>query len=191
MTSTASRRPAIGLDYDGIIADTNRVKARWIREHLGVEVEPWRCDRTRCVPIIGASAYESMGEVVYERRSSLAAPPVAGGLDAIRDLERAYRLYVVTARRDHRVEFARRWLELQGIAGCFEAVLSSAGSTKARICIDHEITALVDDDERHLGSLTGVEPVLLKAGYTGSGEEFADLRALRSWPEVVVHLSGD
>ncbi len=67
MTSTASRRPAIGLDYDGIIADTNRVKARWIREHLGVEVEPWRCDRTRCVPIIGASAYESMGEVVYER----------------------------------------------------------------------------------------------------------------------------
>ena len=62
----------IAIDYDGTIADTNRVKADWILQNLGQVVAPWNCDRTNCVPIIGESAYQIMGDVVYERESTLA-----------------------------------------------------------------------------------------------------------------------
>ena len=42
----------LAIDFDGTIADTNRVKGRLNLGKLGIVVEPWRCDRTHCVPII-------------------------------------------------------------------------------------------------------------------------------------------
>ena len=91
----------VAIDYDGTIADTNRQKVKWIRARLGIDVEPWQCNRTDCVPLIGIEAYEEMGREIYERESSLAAPEVPGALGALRGLaRRACLLYTSPSPRD-------------------------------------------------------------------------------------------
>lgn len=53
-----STRLIIAVDYDGTIANTNAEAVKWIKTHVGRDVEPWQCNRTDCVPLIGKSPYE-------------------------------------------------------------------------------------------------------------------------------------
>jgi hypothetical protein len=48
-----STRLIIAVDYDGTIANTNAEAMKWIKTHVGRYVEPWQCNRTDCVPLIG------------------------------------------------------------------------------------------------------------------------------------------
>ena len=106
----------VAIDYDGTIADTNRQKVKWIRARLGIDVAPWECNRTDCVPLIGIEAYEEMGREIYERESSLAAPEVPGALGALRGLARRAEVHIVTA-RPPRIMDSREWLR-EGLMGC-------------------------------------------------------------------------
>ena len=68
-----STRLIIAVDYDGTIANTNAEAMKWIKTHVGRDVESWQCNRTDCVLLIGKSPYEEMNDYVYERESTLAA----------------------------------------------------------------------------------------------------------------------
>ena len=78
-----STRLIIAVDYDGTIANTNAEAVKWIKTHVGRDVEPWQCNRTDCVPLIGKSPYEEMNDYVYERESTLAAAEVPGAANAL------------------------------------------------------------------------------------------------------------
>lgn len=141
----------IALDYDGVIADTNQVKSEWIAEHLGMDVPPWLCDRTECVPIIGLENYAQMSPVVYGREASQRARPLPGAVEAIQSLRRTCRLAIVTARTAEQIQWVREWLAHQGIEDAFEGVYSSSGGmAKADIVRRLGAIALVEDDVRHL-----------------------------------------
>ena len=64
-----STRLIIAEDYDGTIANTNAEAVKWIKTHVGRDVEAWQCNRTDCVSLIGKSPYEEMNDYVYERES--------------------------------------------------------------------------------------------------------------------------
>jgi hypothetical protein len=180
----------IGIDYDGTLADTNMMKAGWIRENLGRDVDPRACDRTSCVPIIGAADYERMADAVYERDWSLRAPPVPGALDALRTLARRGKVYVITARLPHRVNFARRWLEMHGVSALVSALLSSAGTDKPTLCAQNAIRVLIDDDVRHLvpAVAQGLRAVLLKPGGDAPVVVPLGVEFCRSWTQVLAKL---
>ena len=183
-------RYCFGVDYDGTIADTNLMKTRWIREHLHKQVDPWQCDRTNCVPLIGAESYERMANTVYERTWSLAAPPVAGALAGLQALRRCGKVYVLTARLPYRLAFAREWFERQGVPEFSDALLSSAESDKLSVCERHDINVLIDDDERHLLPLlqSGIRGILLKVGFAGTLSLPVGVEICRAWPEVLAVL---
>ena len=82
-----STRLIIAVDYDGTIANTHAEAVKWIKTHVGRDVEPWQCNRTDCVPLIGKSPYEEMNDYVYERESTLAAAEVPGAANALRALQ--------------------------------------------------------------------------------------------------------
>jgi putative restriction endonuclease len=81
--TAAHHTPTIGIDFDGTIADTNQVKAQWIKKKLGIDLPPPKCDRSQCVPIIGLDNYEKMAAFVYDEAGTHAAPPVSGALKAL------------------------------------------------------------------------------------------------------------
>jgi hypothetical protein len=177
----------VAIDYDGTLADTNGVKAAWIERHLGKRVAPWRCNRSDCVPIIGADNYARMGNAVYGRECTLRTPEVPGALEAVRLLARRAELFVVTARGPERMGFAREWLENSGVIRCFTGMLSSKGTSKSQVCSTLNADALVDDDVRHLSD-AGEHPFLKLHLQYGRDEEIQrDSRIVfcQSWDEVL------
>jgi 5'(3')-deoxyribonucleotidase len=145
----------LALDFDGVIVGTNLVKSRWLAEHRGLQVAPWRADRTNCVPLIGEDSYRELNRAVYTREMCRAAPPVPGVRRALPRLAARHRLYVVTARRDHLVDWTGQWLESHGLAGCIRRVIAAGGRPKAEILAEIQADALLEDDVRHLEPLRG------------------------------------
>ena len=125
-----STRLIIAVDYDGTIANTNAEAVKWIKTHVGRDVEPWQCNRTDCVPLIGKSPYEEMNDYVYERESTLAAAEVPGAANALRALTVIGDVFVVTNRRLHRIAYAREWLDRMGLALSIREVITSHDSSK-------------------------------------------------------------
>lgn len=185
-----TRMPCLGIDYDATIADTNFVKATWIRDNLGLEVSPWQCDRTTCVPIIGVENYEAMSSVVYERDYTLVAPPIAGALGALRTLSLHSRVYIITARPPCRIAFAKTWLEQHGAADTINNIFSFAASDKQTLCREYGVNVLIDDDVRHLAHLSeqGARAILFKPGVDGEFVIPAGVTLCRSWDEVMAAL---
>ncbi len=175
------------LDYDGTIADTNAIKARWIRDNLGIEVAPYKCDHTWCAPIIGEEKYQRMSKVVYNLENSLAAEPVDGAPGALKLLAEHGPVYIVTARDMSNAPFAAEWLNERGLMRYIKRIVPWTGEPKISTAKALSCHALVDDDIRHLLSepAGNLKLLLLKPGYMGiiTGEK--DNTLCTSWEKAV------
>jgi phosphoglycolate phosphatase-like HAD superfamily hydrolase len=183
-------KEAIALDYDGVIADTNQVKSDWIAQNLSLEVPPWLCNRTECVPIIGLENYNRMSPIVYGREASLRARPMTGVLEAVQALRQTYRLAIVTARTEEQIEWTREWLAQQGIEGVFESIHSSSGGiAKADIVRQLGAIALIEDDIRHLLKALDVRFARIHLVPHGEGEaSHPGIVTVRDWMTLVTAL---
>jgi len=181
----------VAIDYDGTVADTNLEKVKWIKAHRGEDLSRWECSRTRCVPLIGINDYERMIAVVYERDSTLRAQPVPGALDAIRALAASDQVYIVTARPQRRIAFAREWLSAHGILLHIAGIETSVGSSKGEICRRIGAEALVDDDERHLQheDIVGVRRILLHHGCPPGALSIPGVSFCTTWSQVMERLA--
>jgi len=182
---------AFAVDLDGVIADTTAVKAAWISANLGLSLEPWQCDRSTCVPLIGEDAYRAMATALWEREATELVRPVAGVLEALALLARQGAVHVITARFPERLAYAERWLAAHGADRLVRSVISSAGTDKAARCAQVGARVLVDDDPRHLGDTNPHAPegLLLKPGCRGAVPAVpAGATLCRSWSDVLAHL---
>lgn len=162
----------LALDFDGTIADTNTIKSILIQEKFGLTIPPWQCDYTLCVPQIGEEAYREISNVVYEEESTLATPPLDSAVETIQKLAEKFDLYLLTARPERRLVFARQWLVNHDLEQCFQGLLSSrlpdgGFILKLEICQENQLDLLIDDDSRHL-TIPGYKNILrllMKDGY--------------------------
>jgi FMN phosphatase YigB (HAD superfamily) len=184
----------IGIDYDGTIVDTRGVKAHWLREHMGMEVSPWKTDRAHCVPIIGSENYDRMSEFVYGRQGSLRAKEIRGSIDAIQELAKNSRICIVTARTPRQTRWCKEWLRKKGLDALVHAYFSATGDsadgrelTKPQLCHDHGIRVMIDDDEHHLegAELANVKRILLKSGCPQPIDVPEGVALARSWRDVL------
>jgi 5'(3')-deoxyribonucleotidase len=173
----------IAIDFDATIADTNSVKAAWIKKNLGLEVPSSRCGRTSCEPIIGIANYEAMAELVYGDKAIAVTPPVQGAIEAIHSLARRASLFVVTNRRDSNIQYAESWLEKRGVSTQIEAIVSAARTTKTQICADSGLDILLDDDIRHRSTNSKLRFVLFDPH--GDGSSIWNVDRVRTWQEFV------
>jgi hypothetical protein len=185
------RKALIALDFDGVVADTNAVKARWIREHLNLEVDPLRCNRTQCVPLIGEDAYRHLSDAVYSRRLTQSTPPMIGLSAALRTLSSRFGFIILTARRALSVKAAEEWLVLQDVRDYFDQMLSSEGQAKIDLAGAMDAIALVDDDVRHLRDNRHVEirRYLFRSPIDDPVPENVQIIRVASWSDMVQSLS--
>ncbi|MBN1350664.1 hypothetical protein JXJ21_14700 [candidate division KSB1 bacterium] len=161
----------IALDFDGTIADTNKMKSILIEERLGIQIPSWRCDRTLCVPIVGLEAYDEIADIVYERESTLRTPPLPDAVEYVKKLAQQARLYLLTARPEVRMRYAQLWLEEYQILDCFDGTFTShiedkIWRLKLEICRENQFELLMDDDQRHFekDGYDNIIKVLIKNG---------------------------
>jgi phosphoglycolate phosphatase-like HAD superfamily hydrolase len=189
-------RPILALDFDGVVADTNTLKSRWIEEHLGLKVAVAQCNRTACVPLIGESAYARMSDFVYGEVSTAKVPAVPGALKAIEDLAEVWRFVLITARPGRRFQSALEWLRDHGLEPCFaEAIGGGTGMPKKQIAASRGAVGLVDDDERHLrdGGDPSFRRVLFSQGLEREDSRSwaeGELTVVTSWPALTGLLRG-
>jgi len=144
----------LAIDYDGVVADTNALKAHWITAELGLRVPPWRCDRSQCVPIIGEEQYKAMIAMVYGKELSSQANPVAGVVRGIGALTaQGWQVIIVTARNADRIRWAKLWLKTHTLGKMIRDVISADGTTKGAIVERTQALAILDDDIRHLTNI--------------------------------------
>jgi hypothetical protein len=178
----------IAIDFDGTIADTNAEKAAWIERHLGLRLPPCKCNRTDCLPLVGARDYARMADELYGREATMRTAEVPGALMALRTVAGIGDLFVVTARSVERMEFAREWLESRGLL--VWGLRTCEGSTKAAVCAEVRAGVLVDDDLRHLRELADAScrPILFQPGRAGPTGCEPGIARCQSWPAVVREL---
>ena len=183
----ARRKKMFALDYDGTIADTNALKTQWIQKHLGLDVAPYNCDRTWCVPLIGEDSYNAMALDVYSKENGLKAGVVPGANEALKTFAGHGRVYVVTARDSTNAPFAEEWLRTNGLMRYIEKIVPRTGKAKADVARSLGCRVLVDDDIRHLMDMPrdSILPLLLKPGFDGEFERSGGIVLCRSWGEVV------
>lgn len=177
---------AVGLDFDGTVADTNTLKTQWINDNLGIHVEPHLCDLTNCLPIIGREAYRTMGDYVFGSKGTAAVAPIPGALEVIRRLRETREVVIVTARTGERMEIAADWLSAyEETRGMRVIGVKTSEVSKVQKCLEEGIGVLVEDDERHLHDAReqGVDAVLFRLD--GPEDLCCDFAHLcRSWAEI-------
>lgn len=180
----------IGIDFDGTLADTNTLKSLWIKERLGLTIPPYLCDHTSCITDVGRENYREMGDHVYGEQMTAAVQPVPGALAAVRKLRESHELVIVSARTGERAGFVERWLDKRPETTGIRVVgVKTSLVSKLQVCAEQGISALIDDDERHVcdASGSGVTAVLFKQ------DAPADFRrdhaiVCRTWSEVAEML---
>jgi hypothetical protein len=176
----------IGIDFDGTLADTNSVKSRWIKEHLHLDVPPWLCDRTDCVPLIGREAYDTMADDVYGQEATISIPLMKDAEEVLLRLSEFSRVCIMTNRNEVRTKYVHHWLHTNGLFRLIGDVISSVDIPKLNICKKRGIRWLMDDDIRHLDPdiAEGIGLILFKPGIANV-EVPAGVICVASWLDVL------
>lgn len=180
-------QPMFAIDFDGVIADTSRLKSEWLRKNLGRDIPPWQCDHTTLAGLIGEETYQRMSPDVYGGQATHGVGLVDGAADALRTLARAGRIIVLTARTEEQAAFTRRYLADHDLADAVAEVVSSAESTKIAQVRTLGCRVLIDDDGRHLLG-EGAEALTrlhLRPGAENPPASGPGIVVCTTWPEAV------
>lgn len=192
-----SPKPKFAVDYDGVIVDTNSIKAEWIKTNLALDIPSWRCDHTSLVPeIMDERQHEKMAIIVYGKDWSLKAQSIPGAIDGLHTLNRIGNIYIVTARSSQTVRWVREWLKLYELENIVRGVISTeypSKRTKKDICIKSGFHLLIDDDMGWANDFADLEiPIILfKSGLPQCEQENTKsllpprIECVNSWEEII------
>jgi hypothetical protein len=177
----------IGLDFDGVIANSHPVKSEVARDKYGVEIPP---ERLRREPVISAGLltreqYIEMGAIAMG--GSYEIPPVHEALMYIPALiNHGYELRIITSRSDAMLDVAEKWLKRYAIAMPVCGVGYRVPKNQACQGLD----VYVDDDLEKLLPLVGVVPHLLFFSWPWNAHEKepAGITRVESWYDIYHHV---
>ena len=149
------RTKKIGLDFDGVIADTQPLKAAYALEIHGVVLDPKHAKESHVVAngSMTREQYRALAAHVTESDLGLTVPPVPGAIEKIKALkDEGHELSIITSRNEAGSDIARRWCEMQEIPLPVISVGYGMSKTDAAKGLD----VYLDDDHEKLTPLTDV-----------------------------------
>lgn len=134
------------MDFDGVIADTSRLKRETARALYGVDIpaEIFKEKQVVGSGILTLEQYRAlMNKVCGERDCGLAMDEMAEAIEVLRELTDAgHSLKVVTSREGPELEVAREWLANRGVGPDFVSV----GYGRDKVVATQDVQVFVDDD---------------------------------------------
>lgn len=135
----------VGLDFDGVIADTIPSMISYARNHLGVNLRPEDCVVPGGPQRLGTEGYRELVRVTHETPFSLTFQPTRGAVEWLPRIAAEHELVLVTARHQEAFTNAERWLDAHGFASCFAARHSSGTAAKSVVVELLSLDCYVDD----------------------------------------------
>lgn len=183
MTAPAGASPMrIGLDFDGTIADASGAKMRYAQERWGVTLTRAQTMRPGAIPLIGRKRYETMIADVFGTSITTEMEPMPGAVETLHRLAADHDLFVVTARLDHELDFARRWLDRHAIP--VREMRNTGRGQKAEPCIALRLAVMFEDSPAELAAVPshGPAPALLETPYNADEERADHWHRVADWP---------
>ncbi|MBN1274744.1 hypothetical protein JXA12_00420 [Candidatus Woesearchaeota archaeon] len=179
----------IGLDFDGVIADSDMMKRRVAKERYGVDIPRSRLDKEGAVKsgLLTEESYSDVQERVYaSKKYGRQTPPVKHMRQAITDLQgRGHALVIVTSRNKRKSAIAKDWLAAHGL----EIPLRSVGRRKKKTSSCADLDAFVDDDLHHLLPLIGeVKRLYLFDQYGKNQAVPAGITTVAGWEQLLAAI---
>lgn len=151
--------PIVAVDLGGTLEDSWESKRAWFREN-GIELGRFPREREEVISMIrgDVNLYEKMVEDVYSDLEVLKHPLVPGAKHALSLLSTKFNIIILSSRKKQQQNLTYRWLHLNRIdqyiceTVLIGDVIKSGPSHKLRWCEKRGVTALIDDDIRHLNA---------------------------------------
>lgn len=171
----------IGLDFDGTIADTTGAKIRYAREVLGLEVTPLETWRAAGEPRLGAERFREMVVAAHHQYTE-STEPMPGVLEVIERLAVDHELFIVTARTDAEVEWARRWVVDRALP--VQSLEHTNRASKLEVSRRLALDVLLDDSPPVLLDIAeaGIGAVLIETEYNRALPRHLAIELVRHWP---------
>jgi len=180
------KRPAFGIDIDGVLSDVDVMLDELAIQYTG---KPW--------PLEFAAAPSSTTELIpdhllqqifddfHESRIPLLSI-LPGARAAMEHLQTRYRLVLVTARRATSEGLTRDWLLEHGIP--FDALYH----LENKCAVPEALELAIDDHPRHIARYLeqGIRCFVMDYPRNRQLELHPQLTRVQSWPEVIEQLSG-
>ena len=142
------QRPRIGLDFDGLIADTYQAKQEYSSQHYGVPLTPQQTNREAALKVLGAERYRKMIQEIYGTRLTLTLKPMPGAVATIQAMEEFADCYIVTARHADETTWMREWLNMHPLP--IHGIVYTSEQAKGDAVTNLGLDLFLDDSPRNL-----------------------------------------
>jgi len=183
----------IGLDFDGVIANTPHLKSIVAKELFNVDIDPEDMLASHVFEnnIMDIDAYHQLQQEIYfdhpEWHHQL--QPIKGALEGIGTLQlKGHLVYCITSRTPEAVGLARQWFETHALL--IEVHDTASHPDKTEIAKILALDAFIDDDPQFLEPLIGVVPHLLLYSwkYNEAYTEPKEIKRTRSWDDIQARI---
>lgn len=141
----------IAFDFDGVIADTNKEKIKWLR-NKGFNI---KCaDKTNFYSEISHiltnteidKLYNNMSKIIFQPETLYRTKPVFEAVEKIKKLSQNFNIYIITARTEKLIKPVYEWLKEYDLSDNIKEIISSSYESKQDICLKNNISFLCDDE---------------------------------------------
>ncbi len=144
----------IGIDFDGVISDSTRLKIELARKIYNIDLLPEDCS-VENIERAGLSReqYRELVTRIYSTELTLKLDEVPDARNMIDLLRENNQIHIITSRSDEEAAYAKRWLERFGVT--YNKLINTNEGSKLLVCQEHGIDAFVDDTYKKLAELSG------------------------------------
>lgn len=176
----------IGLDFDGVIANSPNLKSEVAKELYGVQI-PADCFKKEMVTSMGLNLeqYRHVQHIVYGTERGLLMEPMKDALVCIARLQRKHETVILTARTDNDLEIARQWAQIKAMDNIgFVGV--GYETPKTKLVLDLGLDVYVDDYPKKLIELLGYVRYLFLFSwrYNQDFQETQAIKRVDSWKRI-------
>lgn len=147
----------IGFDFDGVIADTDKIKKEYF-DSQNIQIKNFNKSdifnelENKYSSEYILQIYRKMSEYVFREETIKRTYPVEGAIESIKKLAKQFEIYIITARNYVQLVLVKEWLKMYDINNEIKAIISSSEEKKHKlqICKENNIAFFCDDDIRHL-----------------------------------------
>lgn len=181
----------IGIDFDGVIADTQKLKEEIAWELFQCKLPSHLAKESLVVEhgLMTKEQYrELMSHVAAKKDIGLRMTPLAGAIEAIGRLQSdGHDLAIITSREGDEVAVANAWCRTQSLS--LPIISVGYGNSKAEVARGYH--AYIDDDFHKLALLQGIVPhlYLYHADCNEDDDEKNIATRIYSWNEFYKQIS--
>lgn len=150
-------RKKIGFDFDGVIADTDKIKKEffcsqgiWLKKFNKSDIYKEMKNKYSLEEI--ELIYGNMSKYVFNESKTEEILPIENAIESIKILSEKFDIYIITARNYKQLLWVENWLYKYDINKNIKKIISSSEEKKYKlqICKENGIIFFCDDDVRHL-----------------------------------------